>query len=290
MRSLFLAVIIVFSSGLVASAQNTTEEILSVSVGIRAGNSEGSGTIVNRSLKDGNQVTLCVTAAHVVAGLKKENNGNVIFEDAKVVQQLVENGRKVGELSLDSQVLFWSDPELEDDLAILLVRKQNLFTKSASFITEEKVLPPGTEVILCGSPAGLDLGYNSVTTGIISQTGRVLPNGKVFDQTDSGSTFGSSGCGVYEKSTGLYCGQLQRGVGNIGIMGYFAPQRRILDWAKQEKLLWVFKPDAEDLPTAEELKKFKVVSDKVQKHLRESKVISISNKKSNKVEFIPFIP
>lgn len=270
--------------------QTIPEQLQEISVGIKADKSEGSGVVVNRTLKDGNQVTLVVTAAHVVDGLKRSVNNETVFDDAKVVQQLQENGRKVGELLLDAQILRWSDPEIEHDIAILQVRKNNLFTRSTEFVAEEKVLPVGTEVILCGSPAGVDLGFNSVTTGIISSTGRVLPNGKVFDQTDAGSTFGSSGCGVYEKSTGLYCGMLQRGVGNLGMMGYFAPQRRLLKWAKQEKLLWVFKADSEDLVSLEELEKLPVISERLKKAQQEKAAVSIKSQKKLESEFIPFTP
>ena len=290
MKTLSVFLVCLFTFVNVGVGQSIPEQLQEISVGIRAANSEGSGVVVNRTLKDGNQVTLVVTAAHVVDGLKKTVNGKIGFNDAKVVQQLQEGGRKVGELLLDSQVIRWADPELEDDIAILLVRKNNFFPKSAEFITEEQVLPVGTEVILCGSPAGVDLGFNSVTVGIISSTGRVLPNGKVFDQTDAGSTFGSSGCGVYEKSSGKFCGMLQRGVGNLGMMGYFAPQRRLLEWGKEGKMLWVFKPDAEDLPTLEEFKKLPVVSEALEKREKEGvkELIPISNKINMKPEFIPF--
>lgn len=291
MRNLVLAILITIVTSSYTVAQTLPQDIQEFSVGIRAGTSEGSGVITNRTLKDGAQITLCITAAHVVDGLKKSNNGNITFDDAKIVQQLQENGRKVGEVLLDAQILRWSDPELEDDIAILQIRKNGVFSKVANFLVENRVLPVGTEVILCGSPAGVDLGFNSVTMGIISSTGRVLPNGKVFDQTDAGSTFGSSGCGVYEKSTGLYCGMLQRGIGNLGMMGYFAPQRRLLDWAKDEKFMWVFKADSEDLPTLEELKELSVVSERIKKREKEesNKNISISKKQKLQQEFIPFI-
>jgi hypothetical protein len=287
-----LSLVVVFSIVTMSFGQSVAEKLQDFSVGIRAGQSEGSGTVVNRTLKDGNQVTLIVTAAHVVAGLKKTTDEEVTFDDAKVVQQLTDSGRKVGELLLDSQVIRWADPETEDDISILLVRKNNFFAKSADFFLEDRILPVGTEVILCGSPAGVDLGYNTITVGVVSTTGRVLSNGKVFDQTDSGSTFGSSGCGVYEKSTGLYYGQLQRGIGNLGMMGYFAPIRRMKEWGKENKMLWVFDPKADDLPTLLELKKLSVVSEKNKKSEKviNSPPISIEKRVKFEVETVPYLP
>lgn len=293
MRSLVLAILIsIVCSGYRVNAQSVVQDIQDVSVGIRAAQAEGSGVVINRTLKDGKQVTVCLTAAHVVSSLEKTYNKDVTFEDALLVKQIVDNGRKVGELTLNASIRKYSDPDKEHDLALLLVRKSDYFTKSTNFYLDENIPEIGSELFHVGNMLGTELGLNSVTKGIISQNGRVL-NDKVFDQFSGGSTSGSSGGGLFIAETGAYCGQLQRGAVNVSVMGYYAPIRRIKEWAKQEKVYWVLDPTSPDLPTLEEFENVPIFSERMSRSKQEatsnSPVISVDKKTDNNVEYIPFV-
>ena len=103
--------------------KSTADHLQDVSVTIRseAGWSagEGSGVIFSRKDKSGNTVNFVWTAAHVVDNLRQERrvivNGAprtvVTFKDAKVIKVIRQNGRAVGRLELDAEVIKYSDSE-----------------------------------------------------------------------------------------------------------------------------------------------------------------------------------
>jgi hypothetical protein len=113
----------------------------------------------------------------------------------------------------------------------------------------------GTELYHVGSLLG-QVGANSLTTGIISQTGRVLNlaggEGVVFDQTTATAFPGSSGGGVFMKSDGRYVGTLVRGAGEG--FNLIVPVRRLRGWAEGAGVPWIVDPKAKH-PTLDELKK-----------------------------------
>jgi len=89
-----------------------------VSVTINSGAGEGSGVIVTRELKDGDKkvlVNFVWTAAHVVDNLRSVrtvidsktgvSKKIVEFRDAYIIKELVEKGRRVGELKMDARIL-----------------------------------------------------------------------------------------------------------------------------------------------------------------------------------------
>lgn len=289
--SVSVGVAFIFLCSIINSAysQTVVQKIGDVSVGIRAGQAEGTGVVFNRTLKDGKQVTLCLSAAHVVSGLQKTYNKDVTFDDAKLIKQIVDNGRKVGEILLNASIKKYSDPDKEHDLVLLLVRKSDYFNVSTEFYLGEEIPETGRELFHVGNMLGTELGLNSVTRGLISANGRLIDD-KVFDQYSGGSTGGSSGGGLFLADTGQYVGQLQRGITNVAVMGYYAPIRRMRDWAKQEKLMWVFDQTASDLPTWEEFDKMEILSERMQeKHSMSHSPIPINTKSNERVEFIPFI-
>jgi S1-C subfamily serine protease len=101
-------------------------------------------------------------------------------------------------------------------------------------------------------------GSNSLTTGVVSQIGRVLDlgaNGVIFDQTTVTAFPGSSGGGVFLKSDGRYVGMLVRGAGEQ--FNLTVPVRRLRDWAKSSKIEWAIDPSL-PMPSAEELKKLPI--------------------------------
>jgi S1-C subfamily serine protease len=214
-----------------------------ISVTVHAGNAQGSGTIVTR---DGTNYVW--TAAHVVAGLREireiidpKTGGKktvVEFRDAQIVKELTEDGRKVGEFSVDAEIIRYSNSETGEDLALLRVRKKNFVAASAVFYLDEKIPNVGSKLFHCGSLHG-QVGANSMTSGIMSQIGRVLLGGIVFDQTTCTAFPGSSGGGVYLED-GRYIGMLVRGAGEG--FNFIVPQRRLAKYAEKVGVKFTIDP------------------------------------------------
>ena len=228
-----------------------------ISVTIKAGFSEGSGVAIDR-----NGTTFVWTAGHVVDGLRsmrkvtdpKTGTPRTIieFEDAKIVKTLVEDGRTVGYLHLDAEVVRYSDADHGHDLAILKVRKKGAIKTSAIFYDEAKPPKLGTQLFHVGSLLG-QVGSNSMTTGIVSAHGRLI--GKtIYDQTTVTAFPGSSGGGVY-LTDGRYVGMLVRGAGEG--FNLIVPVRRMRSWAKKAKMEWALDPRVK-MPTDEEMKKLPI--------------------------------
>lgn len=245
------------------TANNVVQRLQDASVTIKAGSSQGSGVFVTRKIGD-NDVSFILTAGHVIDHLKKTrtvlgSDGKEIkkieFDDLNIVQEFQENGRKVGEMNVICKVLRYSDAELGEDLALLQVYKNNFTKATTEFYLDDAIPGIGTELYHVGSLLG-QVGANSTTTGIISQTGRVLNlaggSGVVFDQTTATAFPGSSGGGVYLKADGRYVGMLVRGAGEG--FNFIVPARRLIAWCKQSKVGWVVDPK-EKLPTTDELSK-----------------------------------
>ena len=241
-----------------------------ISVTVKSGFSEGSGTIITRDVRTGpdkvEKINFVWTAAHVVSDLRSVRtvivNGSpkkiIEFGDAKIVKELVENGRRVGEWKMEAIVLKYSDSEDGEDLALLMVRKRNFIQSNAIFYEGDDPVSIGTELYHIGSLLG-QIGSNSMTRGIISQVGRVLDlgnsGGVVFDQTTVTAFPGSSGGGVFlsERSgdnAGQYVGMLVRGAGET--FNFIVPVRRMRSWAAKEKIMWAI-DTKEDIPTLKEI-------------------------------------
>ena len=250
------------------AAKSTADHLQDVSVTIRSESTwsagEGSGVIFSRKDADGNTVNFVWTAAHVIDNLRSERkvivNGAprtvVTFKDAKVIKVIRQNGRAVGRLELDAEVLKYSDADDGHDLALLRVRKLNFVTDSVAFYLDNKIPKLGTDLWHVGSLLG-QMGSNSMTDGIYSQTGRLIPqlNKHVFDQTTVAAFPGSSGGGVYLKSDARYVGMLVRGAGET--FNLIVPVRRMVQWAEKNKIMWALDPKVK-MPTADELAKMQV--------------------------------
>jgi hypothetical protein len=265
----------------IAKAQDNKlyQHLQDVSVTVKTSGGEGSGVIVTRvvpltTLPPGHlgkpltvKVNFVWTAAHVVDGLRsvrkviKDGQSRKIieFKDAQIVQELVEDGRRVGEMKMEAKVIKYSDSENGEDLALLMIRKKGFIDKSATFYKAEgKPVPIGTELYHVGSLLG-QTGSNSMTRGICSQVGRVLDlgngSGVVFDQTTVTAFPGSSGGGVFlsERSgdkAGQYVGMLVRGAGET--FNLIVPIRRMRAYAKKEGILWAIDIDY-PTPTLKEI-------------------------------------
>lgn len=230
-----------------------------VSKGQWGGGGEGSGVIKTRKMKDGTNVCFVWTAAHVVDNLRstrsvidsKSGTSKTVveFRDAMVVKALKQDGRTVGKLELMAEVVRYS---AEEDLALLRIRKTNYVDASVIFYLEDKIPAIGTDLLHVGSLLG-QLGSNSMTTGIMSQHGRLIDK-KVFDQTTVAAFPGSSGGGVYLKD-GKMVGMVVRGAGET--FNLIVPVRRLHKWAKRANVEWAV-DDKVAMPTEEELQKLPV--------------------------------
>lgn len=259
-KLLFAAILMLVSTSLFAN--DLTDKLQNSSVTVKAGNAQGSGVLVTRTI-EGTDYTFVLTAGHVVAGLKQTRTVNkdgkelkvVDFDDVGIVQEFQQDGRRVGETSVMCRVLRYSDAELGEDLAIMQVRKTGYTKATTEFYLDEKIPDIGTELYHVGSLKG-QFGANSLTTGIISQTGRVFNlaggAGVIFDQTTATAFPGSSGGGMYRKVDGLHLGVLVRGSGEG--FNFIVPARRLNGWCKAVNAEWLVNPKAK-LPTKEELSK-----------------------------------
>jgi len=242
------------------------DDLQKVSVTIKAGRAQGSGTLVTRQVGD-DTVSFIWTAAHVVDGLRSTRTvvtpqGTprilVEYKDAEIVQERQQDGRRVGEVKYDCKVIKVSDADYGEDLAVLMVRCKSAYPLSATakFHKDPNYIPPiGVDLSHCGSLLG-QFGANSYTTGVLSQTGRTLPmkgaNVRVFDQVTTVSFPGSSGGGMYLKDSGEYIGMLTQGVIQLQGFNFIVPVRRIHAWAKASKVEWAIDPTV-PLPSLKEI-------------------------------------
>jgi len=211
-----------------------------VSVTIRSERGEGSGVCVNRGGE-----TFILTAGHVIADnrhvehlLDSEKGATRTvpkFDPLLVTKELLEDGRSIGKLTIEAEVVAYSSSEHGQDLALLHLRKRGLVKESAVFAPAGDPPGIGTPLNHVGSLLGQQ-GSNSFTTGVYSQIGRVL-FGRVFDQTTCAAFPGSSGGGVFD-AQGRYVGMIVRGAGET--FNLIVPVRRIREWAGEQNLNFLF--------------------------------------------------
>ena len=141
-----------------ALSQDLAQQLQDVSVTVQAGRSEGSGVLITRNVKTTGdkveKINFVWTAAHVIDNLRSVRTiirqGRPVqlveFKDVQVVQELVEQGRKVGELRMDAKVLKYSHSENGEDLALLMVRKKNFVDMNAGFISTDETVAIGKDL------------------------------------------------------------------------------------------------------------------------------------------------
>ena len=256
-----------FSASILAESQTAkqkreiAEHLQDVSVTIKAkakySSSEGSGAMIIREV-DGKKVTFVWTAAHVVDNLRKVRSvieGGapvklIEFSDASIVKELIEKGRRVGEMKMDAKVIKYSDYRDGHDLALLMVRATDYAKSGVEFSLSDEndgIVPIGTDLIHVGSLLG-QMGANSMTKGIISQVGRTLDKYE-YDQTTVTAFPGSSGGGVYLEN-GKYVGMIVRGAGEG--FNLMVPVRRMIEWAEKNDIMWAIDPK-EEMPSLDEI-------------------------------------
>ena len=266
LASLVIFLVAPFRHGVAAEkSTSTAEHLQNVSVTIRSegqfSTGEGSGVIFTRKDSKGNVVNFVWTAAHVIDNLRSTRkvvvNGSsktlVEFKDPLVVKEIRQDGRTVGRLQMDAEVLKYSDATDGHDLALLRVRKFNFVKDTVTFYLDKEIPPLGEDLLHVGSLLG-QMGANSMTDGIYSQHGRLIKslNKHVFDQTTCTAFPGSSGGGVYLKSDARYVGMLVRGAGEG--FNLIVPVRRMADYAEKHKIMWALDKNVK-MPSEDELKK-----------------------------------
>jgi len=187
----------------------------------------------------------------------------VHFKDPVVTKEIRQNGRTVGRLQMDAEVLKYSESEDGHDLALLRVRKLNFVTDSVVFYLDKEIPPLGQDLLHVGSLLG-QFGANSMTSGIMSQHGRVLKNlnKRIFDQTTCTAFPGSSGGGVYLKTDARYVGMLVRGAGEG--FNLIVPVRRMVKYCEEHKIMWALDGKV-PMPSEEELNKMPIENAPVEK-------------------------
>ena len=267
--------LIAFSCLYAKADEELYQKLQDISVTVKSGFSEGSGVIITRDVRVGpnktEKINFVWTAGHVIDNLRSVRTtiqeGRQIqiveFKDAQIVKELVENGRRVGELKMDAKVLKYSSSDEGEDLALLMIRKRDFIQQTIDFYKSDSPVPIGTELYHVGSLLGQQ-GSNSMTRGIVSQVGRVLNlgsgDGVVFDQTTVTAFPGSSGGGVFlsERSKGeegQYMGMLVRGAGET--FNLIVPVRRMRSWAKKQNVEWALDTEVE-VPTLEDILKLQI--------------------------------
>lgn len=226
-----------------------------ISVTIRSSSGEGSGSLVTTT--DGTNWVL--TAGHVIDDLREvrdivdsKTGGTkkvIEFRDAKVIRTLIEDGRTVGRYELDAEVVRYSPFDTGHDLAVLKVRKRGFSKDTTTFYLDKATPEIGADLYHCGSLLG-QMGANSLTTGIVSQHGRLI-RGVIYDQTTCTAFPGSSGGGVYLKQDGRYVGMVVRGAGEG--FNLIVPIRRIRDWSKEVGVEFILDP-SQPVPDEKTLK------------------------------------
>jgi S1-C subfamily serine protease len=283
MKKLYVfTTLLLFSFNLSAATpkerREVAEHLQDISVTIKSeseySRSEGSGVLITREV-GGEKVTFVWTCGHVVDNLREVRtvieDGNpkkiVEFDDVQIVKELVEGGRRVGEIKMDATVIKFSDADDGEDLALLMVRAKDYGKASSKFYIDkdENIIPIGTQLYHVGSLLG-QMGANSMTSGIISQVGRI--HGKVeFDQTTVTAFPGSSGGGVFLQD-GRYVGMIVRGAGEG--FNLMVPVRRMRRWAEKHDIMWALDPSIK-MPSLDKIKELPIENVSKLKNLEEPK-------------------
>lgn len=261
------SVLVFFSTYAKPIDTGLADHLQNVSVTIRAEtqyqSSSGSGVLITRSIGD-EKVTFVWTCGHVIDHMR--NVRTVIrsgmpvklveFGTVQIVKEIVESGRKVGEIKMDAEVIKYSDPDDGHDLALLMVSAKDYGKATTEFYlnTKEPIVGIGEELYHVGSLLG-QMGSNSMTRGIVSQVGRLY--GKVeYDQTTATAFPGSSGGGVFLQD-GSYVGMIVRGAGEG--FNLYVPVRRMIRWAQEHDVMWAIDAKVK-APSVKEIRKLPVES------------------------------
>lgn len=210
------------------------EEAAQVSVKVESVYAKGSGVLFTRKDWTGtNDVTLVWTAGHVVEDPFTSILKLFIDSEKVTIDQKFEDVDIInGDQKARARVIAY-DPD--QDLALLALDAS--WTNSVSFQLGDYEPRRGQDVFSVTAPHGMEDTYSK---GNVSFVGRDIEDINVFDQVDITVWPGSSGGPLFtEQGTCIGLAIALRG----GRLTFFAPIRRIEDWAASQNLLWALDPN-----------------------------------------------
>ena len=267
MRSLLLILFLLYCGHL--SAEETEPQIekdtvitnlIDCSVSVLAGESQGSGIVFTKQ-RENQEYTFILTAAHNLTVLRSETNvitpdgiprKLIKFDSPDVVNVLIINGNRLGEMRAKGTVIRYSAPGIAgDDLALLHIPIQNFAKSSARLYSGIPKI--GSDLFHVGSMGGLP-GAESLTVGILSQHGRKVGR-NTFDQTTAPILFGSSGGLMSLQSNGQVVGVVAKMTHPV--YNFIIPARRIMKWSKRTRIDWLF-DEEQEMPPLNEIYSFPI--------------------------------
>lgn len=228
--------------------KKTVKHIQEVSVMVSDSHGAGSGVVFHR----GGELFI-LTNWHVVDDAASEKDGHVEYSDLTVTRTVVRDGMLAEVHDCQAEVVIAPDVESDYDLALLRVRDSKFIKDNVTFYPESRGIPfVGMPLYHVGCFNGEEA-PGSLTTGIISQHGRLI-KGNLYDQVSTTNFRGSSGGGIFD-TNGNCVGLLSCRSGET--LGYMIPTREIKKWASSEAP-WLFDikramPARKDLIAARDL-------------------------------------
>lgn len=266
MKTLFLSIAILAITSQVSGQEEDITRLRDLSCVVHAAPSRGSGVIFTRKRGD-DHIHFVWTAAHVIK-TKQEikeivdpvtltTKRVVEYPDVHIVQNIVEDGRVVGQIKLDAKIIRFSTNTPKSggqDLALLQLYKKNLTKDSVKFHLDKTVPQPGAFIWHIGSPFN-DEYINTTTKGNISNVGCVDEAGLgLYDQVSITAGPGASGGGIFTAKDQKCVGLLLLMNSRVTTIGFYRPVREMQRWAKKTDCLWAM-DDSVPLPSDEDIQK-----------------------------------
>ena len=159
----------------------------------------GSGVLVTRKIGE-QKYNFVITCSHTIDEAKKIVKSidtgvvkeNIIFKQVNVIKENFKNNEPSIIQTTSSRIVLFNE---EYDISVLML-DVFLYDTDIVFYANESI-NVGTEAIHVGNFKG-ELGFNSVSTGVISHNNRI-DEGQKFLQISNTVYQGSSGGGVYNK-------------------------------------------------------------------------------------------
>lgn len=235
------------------------EKILYPGVRVRAGNAQGSGTVVYSEDREkvGEHQTYVLTNHHVVARLIKVTRvwsnlegrwRNVEKNDLADVElfSYANGGRTITASSVKAEIVAYIE---HDDIALLRLKHPFKVDHVAKILPPGKHLSLAQEIWAVGCPTGVDPTF---TRGMVTDLEYLIDN-KSYTQGTADIIWGNSGGSVMSYFSELgdwyMCGVPSRGklarVNGQAVtwIGYYITPERLREFATSQHLSFLIKPD-----------------------------------------------